>query len=70
MPLIRKQDLWLVPLTIISLVLIAIGQIPVGVCLFVLSCLVIFRVYGRWRAIVHILLSGLVFMPLSLIIGV
>lgn len=60
MPIIRPQDFWLVPLTIISLILIAVGQIPYGVCLFVLSCLVIFNVYGTLRVVIHVLLSAAV----------
>jgi hypothetical protein len=65
MPIIRPQDFWLVPLTIISIVLIAIGQIPVGVCLFLFSCIVIYKVYGSQRTFIHIVLSGIV-----LIVGI
>jgi hypothetical protein len=61
MPIIRPQDFWLVPLTIISLILIAIGQIPFGICLFLVSCIVIFRIYGSQRAVIHVVLSYLVF---------
>jgi hypothetical protein len=60
MPIIRPKDIWLVPLSLISIVLIAIGQIPLGFCLFVVSCFVILKIYGMERMWIHVALSSLV----------
>lgn len=68
MPLIRKQDLWLVPFTIISILLTAFGQILVGICLFALSCILIAKIYGFNRVVLHIGLSGLVALVLVSVI--
>ena len=60
MPLIKRKDYWLVPFSLASMVLVAIGQTFIGVCLFALSCILIAQSYGLQRALIHIVLSGIV----------
>lgn len=68
MPIIRRKDYWLVPFSFISMVLIALGQTLIGVCLFALSCILIAKIYGFNRVLLHIGLSGMVTLVLIRVI--